>query len=355
MKILIINPGSTSTKFAVYQSGKIQLEKTLRHSDKDLSKYPTVPEQYHFRSHLINNSLIENKQNISSFNGIIGRGGLLKPMAGGIYQINNRMLHDLNQSIFGEHASNLGAIIANDLSLKAKCPAFIADPVVVDEMGELAKISGIKDIQRRSIFHALNQKAVARKIAWQLNKSYKDSNLIIAHLGGGISVGAHQQGLVIDVNNALDGDGPFSPERSGSLPMGSLVDMCFSGKFSIQEVKQKLKGKGGLVSYLNTNDAYEVQKRVGAGDSYARLIYQAMAYQVSKSIGEMAVVLKGQVDAIVLTGGIAHDEKYFSTWIKDHTSFIAPVYIFPGEDELQALHDICIQALSGELTIKQYL
>ena len=354
MKILIINPGSTSTKFAVYQSGKIQLGKTLRHSDIELSKYPTVAEQYHFRSHLINHCLNENKQNINTFDGIIGRGGLLKPIAGGVYKINHRMLQDLNGSLYGEHASNLGAILAHALSLKAQCPAFIADPVVVDEMGKLAKISGIKDIERKSIFHALNQKAVARKIALKLNKSYEDINLIIAHLGGGISVGAHQQGLVIDVNNALDGDGPFSPERAGSLPMSNLVDLCFSGKFSIQEIKQKLKGKGGLVSYLNTNDASEVQKKVETGDSYATLIYQAMAYQVSKSIGEMAVALKGQVDAIILTGGIAFDQNYFIPWIKDYTSFIAPIYIFPGEDELQALHDICIRALNGELEIKNY-
>jgi butyrate kinase len=354
LKILIINPGSTSTKFAVYQAGNIQLEKTLRHSEIELAKYHSIAEQYEFRYQLIKSCLIDNTHVINTFKGIIGRGGLLKPIKGGVYMINEQMLQDLKSCAFGEHASNLGAILAFAFSLEAGCPAFIADPVVVDEMDELARISGVEGIKRKSIFHALNQKAAARKTALQLNKPYESINLIVAHLGGGISIGAHQRGQVIDVNNALDGDGPFSPERSGSLPIGNIVNMCFSGKYSENEIRLKLKGKGGLVSYLNTNDAYEVQKKVEAGDSLAMLIYQAMAYQVSKSIGEQATVLKGQVDAIVLTGGIAHDQKHFIPWIKERTSFIAPIVVFPGEDELQALHDICIQALRGELKIKQY-
>ena len=264
------------------------------------------------------------------------------------------MLEDLRDGISGEHASNLGGIIAHEIASSIGVNAFIVDPVVVDELQDVARISGLKEIERKSIFHALNQMAVSRRYAKSVKVDYSDLNLIVAHLGGGISVGAHEKGRVIDVANALDGEGPFSPERSGSLPVGDLVKMCYSGNYTHEEIKKMIKGKGGLVSYLNTNDAREVGERIKNGDKYAELIYSAMAYQVAKEIGAQAVVLKGKVDAIILTGGIAYD-KTFTTWIEEMVNFISKVIIYPGEDELTALAEGGFRILKGEEHPKIYI
>ena len=353
MKLLTINPGSTSTKIGVFEDDKIIFEKTLRHSNEELAAFEKICDQYEFRKNLILDCLKENNIELDSLSTVVGRGGLLKPIEGGTYIVNEPMLEDLREGLQGEHASNLGGIIACEIANQIGVNAFIVDPVVVDELEEVARISGLKEIERKSIFHALNQMAVSRRYAKSIGKEYSELNLIVAHLGGGISVGAHKKGRVIDVNNALDGEGPFSPERTGGLPVGDLIKLCYSGDYTHEEVKKMIKGNGGLVSYLNTNDAREVEERIKNGDKYAELIYSAMAYQVGKEIGAQAAVLKGKVDAIILTGGIAYD-KIFISWIEDMVSFISKVIVYPGEDELTALAEGGFRILNGEEHPKIY-
>ncbi|MCI4463821.1 MAG: butyrate kinase [Caldisericum sp.] len=353
MKILVINPGSTSTKIAVFDDESSVLEKTIRHSSEELKDFKNIIEQYDFRVKVIENVLKENGFKLEDFDAFVGRGGLLHPIESGTYRVNEAMLEDLKECKYGEHASNLGAIIAYNLATKVNKPAYIVDPVVVDEMEPLARYSGLKGIERKSIWHALNQKAVARRAAKDLHKKYDEVNLIVVHLGGGISVAAHKKGRTVDVNNALNGDGPFAPERAGGLPTISLVDLCMSGKYTYEEMKKLLAGKGGLVSHLGTNNAIEVEERIEKGDEYAKLVYEAMAYQVAKTVGEMAAVLKGEVDAIILTGGLARS-KMLTEWIKERTSFIAPVLLYPGEDEMRALAEGALRVLKGEEKEKIY-
>lgn len=352
-RLLVINPGSTSTKIAIFDNERNVFEKTLRHSSEELSKYDKVYDQYEFRKDIILETLNEQGINVTKLSAVVGRGGLLKPIDGGTYEVNERMIEDLKIGIMGEHASNLGGIIAHEIASQLNISSFIVDPVVVDEMDDVARVSGIPELERKSIFHALNQKAVARRVAVELEKGYEDINVIVAHLGGGVSVGAHKKGRVIDVNNALDGEGPFSPERAGGLPAGDLAKMCFSGKYTHEDIKKRLKGNGGLVAYLDTNDAREVGKMIDEGNKKAELIYRSMAYQVAKNIGSCAVVLDGKVDAIVLTGGIAYDER-FTNWVKEKVSFIGPVYIYSGEDELGALAQGGLRILKGEERAKIY-
>ena len=352
-KLLMINPGSTSTKIGVYEDEKEVLVVTLRHSSEEIGKFQGIYEQFNFRKEVILNALKENNFDISTLDAIVGRGGLLKSIEGGTYAVNEAMLNDLKIGIQGQHASNLGGIIANEIGKSLDIPAFIVDPVVVDEMMDVARISGIPEIERKSIFHALNQKAVAKRYAKEIGKKYEELNLIVAHMGGGISVGAHKAGKVIDVNNALDGDGPFSPERSGGLPVGDLVKMCFSGKYSIEDIKKKINGKGGLVAYLNTNDAKEVGDKAEAGDEKYKLIFEAMGYQVAKEIGKSAAVLKGEVDAIILTGGIAFGKSTVN-YIKERVEFICPVVVYPGEDELLALAEGGLRVLNHQEEAKEY-
>lgn len=352
-KILAINPGSTSTKIGVFDDSTEVFETVIRHSSEEINKYNRIIDQYDFRKNVILNTLKEQGINLSSFTAVVGRGGLLKPIEGGTYQVTPQMIDDLKAGVSGEHASNLGGILAFEISSILNIPSFIVDPVVVDEMQDLARISGLPELPRISILHALNQKAVARKASIELGKNYDQANFIVVHMGGGISVGAHRKGKVIDVNNALDGDGPFSPERSGGVPAGGLVEMCFSGKYSLDDIKKKLKGKGGLVAYLNTNDGMEVEKRIEDGDKEAELIYKAMAYQISKEIGACATTLQGDVDAIILTGGIAYDKKFVS-WISENVSFIARIIVYPGEDEMSALAKGALRVLKGEEEAKVY-
>lgn len=352
-RLLIINPGSTSTKIAVYDNEKPVLEQTLRHSNEELAPYATVIDQYEFRKNVILDTLSTNGINIAKLSAVVGRGGLLRPMEGGTYNVNARMLEDLKGTVIGQHASNLGGIIAGEIASQLGIPAFIVDPVVVDEMDEIARISGMPEIQRISAWHALNQKAVARRAAADLGKKYEETNLIIAHLGGGISVGAHKNGRTIDVNNALNGEGPFSPERAGGLPVSGLVKLCYSGKYTLEEMNKKITGKGGLVAYLGTNDGREVVKRIEEGDKNAELVYKAMAYQVGKEIGACAAVLEGKVDAVCLTGGLAYD-KLLTGWIKEMVEFIAEVRIYPGEDEMKALAEGGLRVLRKEEAAKEY-
>lgn len=353
IRLLVINPGSTSTKIAVFDDENIIFEETLRHSTEEICSFNRIYDQLDFRKDIILKALEKNKISLESLNAIVGRGGLLKPIEGGTYEINEKMVEDLKSGSRGEHASNLGGILAYEIAKNLNIRSFIVDPVVVDELQDVARVSGLKGIERISIFHALNQKAVARKHAESLGKKYEDLNLIVAHLGGGVSVGAHEKGKVVDVPNALNGEGPFSPERAGGLPVGALIELCFSGKYSKDEIKKMIVGNGGIVSYLGTNDARQVSDRMKGGDKYAELIYYAMAYQVGKEIGACATVLKGKVDGILITGGIAYD-KDFTSWIEERVGFIAPVTVYPGEDELTALAQGGLRVLRGEEEAKIY-
>jgi len=352
-RILVINPGSTSTKIGVFEGESQLMESTLRISSEEIAQYPSIIDQYSFRKKAILESLEKENIHINTLAAICGRGGLLRPIEGGTYLVNEAMIQDLKTGYSGQHASNLGGIIAHEIASSLNLPAFIVDPVVVDELAPIARISGFSAINRKSIFHALNQKAVARRYAKQVGKKYDSLRLIVIHMGGGITVGVHEFGKVIDVNNGLHGDGPFSPERAGTVPVGDLIELCFSGEYFRHEVMKKLVGQGGLVGYLGTNDAVRVEQRIEDGDEKAKLVYEAMAYQVAKEIGSAAAVLHGQVDAIILTGGLAYGKGF----VKDITSridWIADVVVYAGEDELQALAEGALRVLSGEEIAKIY-
>lgn len=352
-KLLIINPGSTSTKIAIYEDEKEMVTETLRHSSEEIGKFKHILQQQSFRTEAILKMLQDNKIDIKEMDVVVGRGGLLKPILSGTYNVNYKMLKDLKENIQGEHASNLGAIIANEIASSIDKPAFIVDPVVVDEMEEIARLSGMPELPRKSIFHALNQKAVAKRYAKENSKNYEDINVIVAHMGGGASVGTHKKGKIVDVNNALDGDGAFSPERSGGVPAGDLARMCFSGKYTLEEVLKKITGKGGFVAYLGTNDARIVEKAALEGNSKAKLIHDAMGYQVTKDIGAAAAVLSGEVDAIILTGGMAYGKPMVEL-IREKVGFIAPIVVYPGEDEMLALAQGAIRVLNGEEEVREY-
>lgn len=352
-RILVINPGSTSTKIGVFDNELSIFEKTIRHEREILSQYNNIIDQYEFRKKVILESLDIEGINISKLKAVCGRGGLLRPIEGGTYRVNEEMLTDLRAGFNGEHASNLGGILAHEIAAGLNIPAYIVDPVVVDELEPVARVSGFSLIERKSIFHALNQKAVARRVAKELGKKYENINLIVAHMGGGITVGAHKKGKVVDVNNGLHGDGPFSPERAGTVPAGDLVALCYSGHYFFDEVMKKLVGQGGLVGYLHTNDALAVEKMIEKGDEKAELVYSAMAYQVAKEIGSASAVLSGKVDAIILTGGLAYGKEFVSA-ISDRVNWIADVIVKPGEDELQALAEGALRVLRGEENEKVY-
>ena len=352
-KLLIINPGSTSTKIGVYSDEKEVLVETLRHSSDEIAKYDSIFEQKGFRKEVIMNVLKENNIDLNSLDAIVGRGGMLRPIPGGTYEVTDKLLEDLKVGVSGQHASNLGGILASEIANEVGIRSFIVDPVVVDELQDVARISGIPELPRRSIFHALNQKAVAKRYAKENGSKYDDLNLVGVHMGGGVSVAAHRGGLVVDVNNTLDGDGPFSPERSGSVPVGDLVKLCFSGKYTQSEIYSKIVGKGGYVAYLNTNDARDVLKAREEGNEYASLIFDAFIYQICKAIGEMSTVLNGKVNQIILTGGIAYSPIVVNA-IKEKVQWISDLTIYPGEDELLALAQGAIRVLNGEEEAREY-
>jgi len=352
-RILVINPGSTSTKIGVFDNDLAILEKTIRHDSDKINSFENIIDQYEFRKTTILEALDTEGINISRLRAVCGRGGLLRPIEGGTYEVNDEMLKDLKKGYSGQHASNLGGIIAFEIASGLNIPAFIVDPVVVDELEPIARISGFSLIERKSIFHALNQKAVSRRIAKSLGKRYEDLRLIVTHMGGGITVGVHKNGKVIDVNNGLHGDGPFSPERAGTVPAGDLVALCYSGNFYREEIMKKLVGQGGLVGYLGTNDAVKVEKMIQMNNEKAKLVYSAMAYQVAKEIGAASSVLKGKVDAIILTGGLAYG-KSFVKEISDRVNWIADVIVEPGENELRALAEGALRVLRGEEEAKHY-
>ena len=351
--VLAINPGSTSTKIAIFLGEEKILGQNISHTADELAPFPKIIDQHHFREKVILGFLKQNAFDVNLLAGVVGRGGLLSPMASGTYRVNDEMIDFLKNNKM-EHASNLGALLASDIARIIPVEAYIVDPVVVDEMADIARITGLPEIRRISIFHALNQKAAAREAAKKLGRPYENCRLIVAHLGGGISIGAHLNGQVIDVNNALNGDGPFAPERAGSLPSWSLIELALSGKYDLAVLKKKITGKGGIVAHLNVNDMRKVEEMVKAGDREATLVFEAMAYNVAKEIGSLAPVLKGKIDAIVLTGGIAYDE-YFVELIRRRVEFLARIIVLPGEDEMTALAQGALRVLNGEEAPKHWI
>lgn len=348
-KILAINPGSTSTKIAVYEETKELFKKSIEHSNEEIGKYKNIADQYEMRYEAIINVLKKMDFNVNELSAVVGRGGLLPPVKSGAYKVNESMVERLAKKPLVEHASNLGAIIANEIAKPLGIPAFIYDSVSVDELDDIAKISGMADIKRESFSHTLNMRAVAIKIAEKLGKAYEETNLIVAHLGGGISISVHNKGKIVDIVG--DDEGPFSPERAGRVPCKRLIEMCY--KNDKNTMKKKLRGEGGLVSLLGTNSAIEVEKRIENGDEKAKLIYEAMAYGIAKGIGELATVVDGNVDAVIITGGIAYS-KIMTEWIKKKVQFIAPVEIVPGENELEALAFGTLRVLKGEEKAHEY-
>ncbi len=358
MRILTINPGSTSTKIAVFDQVVFFKEQrpyaktTIRHDGSEMLQYESLVDQLPMRKQLIEAFLKDNEIPLSSIEGFIGRGGLLRPLKSGIYRVNDAMIEALKNNTHGEHASNLGGLLAEALASEVGKDAYIADPVVVDEMDDVAKFSGLNGITRRSLFHALNQKAVARDYSEKRGVPYEDLHLIVAHLGGGISVGYHKQGRVVDVNNALDGDGPMSPERSGGLPVSSVIDMAFAGHTQ-EEFKKLIRSYGGMFSYLNTKDAEQVSDMISEGRVEASEVIRAMVYQIAKEIGGLYAVAASQVDAIILTGGLAYNQDIIQPLIEmiDH---LGDISIYPGENELEALAFNMKALLDGEVEAKEY-
>lgn len=354
MRILVINPGSTSTKIAVYEDETPLLLRNITHTAEELSKYGDVTEQQDFRRQLVLDELKQSDIPLL-FDAVIGRGGLVKPVSGGVYEINQRMLDDTRYGcVMHNHACNLGCLIAYEIAATIPgCRSFIADPGVVDELSPMARISGSPLMPRICIWHALNQRAIARRYAREIGCEYEDLNLIICHLGGGISVAAHEHGRAIDANNALDGEGPFSPERAGSLPAADLIRLCFSGKYNEKQLLKRIAGKAGLNAHLGTNNMRDILERIKQGDQHAQLIVDAMLYHVSKNIAAEAAVLCGKIDAILLTGGMAHSD-YIVNEIRRRVGFLAPVHIFPGEDEMEALALNALAVLRGKREAKDY-
>lgn len=347
VKSLIINPGSTSTKIGVFEDETLLFEETLRHSTEEIAQYASIVDQKDFRKDIIINLLKEKDFDMNSLNMVVGRGGMLKPIPGGTYAVSDDLLEDLKIGRQGQHASNLGGILAREIGDSIGVPSYIVDPVVVDELAPIARYSGVPELPRTSVFHALNQKAVAKRYAKEAGKAYDSLNLIVVHMGGGVSVGAHKRGKVVDVFNALDGDGAFSPERAGAVPSGALIKMCFSGQYTEKEVYKKIVGGGGFNAYCGTNDMRDVEKMVADGDAKATEVRDAFIMQVAKDIGSMACVLKGKVDQIIVTGGIAYD-KAVVEGLKERAGFIAPMTVYPGEDELLALVQGGLRVLNGE-------
>ncbi len=353
IKSLIINPGSTSTKIGVFEDETLLFEETLRHTTEEISQYASIADQKDFRKKIITDLLEEKQFDVKSLNVVVGRGGMLKPIPGGTYAVTDELLADLIVGKQGQHASNLGGILAREIGDSIGVPSFIVDPVVVDELMPIARYSGVPELPRKSVFHALNQKAVAKRYAKEQGVPYESLNLIVVHMGGGVSVGAHEKGMIVDVFNALDGDGAFSPERAGGVPSGALIKMCFSGEYTEKEVYSKIVGKGGFNAYLGTNDMRDVMKKVNEGDAKAAEMVDAFTFQVAKDMGSMACVLKGKVDQIIVTGGIAYNAPVIDA-LKERAGFIAPFTVYPGEDELLALTQGALRVLNGEEEAMKY-
>jgi butyrate kinase len=354
-RVLAINPGSTSTKISVYDDDVKVFQKTLKHDAGELDKVGSILEQDTYRKDLVIAAMAEHNVSPDSLDAVVGRGGLVRPLKGGVYKINDKMLADLkDDTIWGRiHASNLGAFIARAIAGDLKIPCYIVDPVAVDEFEDLARISGIPEIERKSLFHALNTRYTGRRLADKLGKNFEELNIIGAHLGGGISVSALKKGRAIDVNNALLGMGPFSPQRAGALPIGDVIELAFSGKYTKRQLLSYLSKDAGLIAYLGTDNADEIERNIEAGDQKCKLIFDAMIYQIAKEIGAAATVLCGEVDAIFITGGMAYGD-YMNEELSKRIKFIAPIHIFPGEGEMEALTAGTVRVLKGLDTAQDY-
>ncbi len=353
-RILVINPGSTSTKLAVFEGETPVHSETIAHPHQQLAAFPRILDQYQLRRDAVLSFLTRNDVAVDSLDAVAARGGILRPLASGTYVINERMLQELREpEKERDHVVNLAAQIAHEIARRGNLPAFVVDPVCVDELEPLARVSGLPEIERRSLSHALSLKSAARRAAADLERRYEEINLVVVHMGGGISVSAHRKGRMVDVNQALDGTGPFSPERAGGLPFGDVLRLAFSGEYTYPQLFRRLTRHGGLLAHLGTNDALEVERRIAQGDEHARLIYEAMAYQIAKEIGLMSTVLKGRVDSVVLTGNLAHSSMLVS-WIRERVEWIAPVLVYRGQDEMQALAQGVLRVLRGEEDAKQY-
>jgi len=351
--ILVVNPGSTSTKAAVYRGQECLASENVAHPKEELQRLGGIAAQHAMRLEAVLDFFARNGVALDRVLAVAGRGGLTKPILGGVYRVGPKLIRELRANRWGEHASNLGAPLAAEIARRCGAPAFVVDPPTVDELDPLARYSGHPAIQRRSLFHALSQRAAARSAARDLKASYEKNNFIVVHLGGGISVGAHAKGRVVDVNNALDGDGPFSPERSGSLPTGDLTRICFSGEYAPAAVKKMLVGEGGMFAYLGTNDGREVARRIAAGDAAARAVYEAMAYQIAKEVGAAAAALSGRVKAVVLTGGMSASRRMVAM-IRKRVGFIAPVRVYPQVEEMNALASAVEAAVAGKFPVQEY-
>lgn len=352
--ILVINPKNTSSKIAVYKDSNICFLKTIKYTEEQLAACGSIPGQLEMRKNAILKELQDNDININKLKIVIARGGLVKPVKSGVYEVNELMREDLLKGVMGMHATNLGGIIASDIAAMTNARALIADPVVVDELDDVARISGHPLFERKSVFHALNQKVVARKFAKSTSRKYEDLQLLVVHGGGGgISVGAHKNGKVVDVNQAFDGDGPFSMERAGTLPAGDLVKLCFSGKYSQSEIMEMITAKGGLYAYLGTTNISTIEKRIADGDENAAFIMYAMAYTLAKEIGAMCTVLDGRPDAIILSGELFHSND-FTQKLSSKIEKIAPIALYPDENEVDALAVNAIGVMKGEIEVLEY-
>ena len=351
-RILVINPGSTSTKIGLFDDEKMLFDETLRHPAEEIAKFASIPDQQEWRKQLVMDALKKHEIDLKSINAICGRGGLVKPIHGGTYATSDALLEDCVKGVSGQHACNLGGLIAREIGDEIGVPSFIVDPPVVDELCNVARYSGHPLIARKSVFHALNQKAVAKRYAKEVGKAYEELNLIVCHMGGGVSVGAHVKGNVVDTENALDGEGPFSPERAGSLPTDAVMKLCFSGKYTEEELRKMFVGRGGLVAYAGSTDMRDLLKMAETDAKVAEVI-DAFHYQIGKEIGAMAAAMHGQVDQIILTGGIAYGKETVQA-LKDMVEWIAPVTVYPGEDELLALAQAALRVLNGEEEARKY-
>lgn len=352
-KILIINPGSTSTKLGLYESDRLVISESVGHSAEELKRFADVWEQYDFRKNAILAFVERHRISLSSLDAMACRGGNCRSVPGGVYRICERMISDQKSGLYGTHPGDVVCTVVYDLGKALGIPVFTADVPVTDEFTPLARYTGIPSIRRKGSFHALNQKATAKKVAKELGRAYEEVNMIVVHLGGGISVGAHRKGKVVDANGALNGDGPFSPERAGSVPTGDLVKLCFSGRYTEEEVLRFLTGGGGLIAHLGTTSGIEIEQRIAAGDAKAAEIYEAMAYQVAKEVGRSAAVLEGRVDAVALTGSLVHSETMMAH-LRRRISFIAPLHRVPGENEMQALGEGVVRYFNGEENLAVY-
>jgi len=352
-RILVVNPRTSFTKIAVFDNYELLFLNKVNHSYEELNQFDDILDQHEYRKNIVLKELKEADINPSSLNAVVGRGGLIKPVKSGVFEINEAIIRDLKNSPVGIDSVNLGGLIADDIAKSLKIKAYTCDPVVVDELEDIARITGHPEFEKKSIFHALNQKAVAKRYAKSMNKAYEDVNLIVAHMGIGISIGAHKKGKVVDCNQVFDGEGPFSAKRSGTLPIGDVVRMCYSGKFTREQMLKQITGQGGMMAYFGTDDMKKIEERALNGETEVKLIYDAMAYQVAKYIGMLFPVLHGQVDAVILTGGIANSA-YFTNLIIERLNQMAPVHVYPGGDEMEALAFNVVAALNGEIEVLEY-